>query len=136
MVSFIPKNIDKIDTKKDKRPVPQPLDIKDKCDDFQNIWFNDTALKIILFLMKNKDYYYTRQEIAQNSTIKISTLERYLPKLAGSRYRVILERATGGDKFRANNVKEYRINRSSNIVKTMYLLLKEAKKIKYNKNLI
>lgn len=83
----------------------------------------------------NNDVYYTREEIAENSNIKISTLERYLPKLANSEYGFIKERLTGGDKKRANHVKEYRINPKNPIIKSLNRLLTDIKKYNSNKKL-
>lgn len=112
------------------RVIPSPLIKKDKCVDFEQIWFSTTSLKIILFLMKNNNMYYTREEIANNSFIRMSTLERYLPKLANSHYNLIIERLTVGNTYRANHVKEYHINPASSIIQTLYKLLEEIKKFK------
>lgn len=111
---------------------PTPLEKKDSCKELDEVWFNDTALKIILFLMKNNNAYYTREEIATNSYIKISTLERYLPKLANSEYNLIIERLTGGNKTRANHVKEYHINPANPIIKSLEKLIKEIAIYRHN----
>lgn len=110
---------------------PISLEIKDRCKELDEVWFNDTALKIILFLIKHDKEYYTREKIAENSYIKISTLERYLPKLANSEFNLIIERLTGGNKSRANHVKEYHINPSNPIISSLDKLIKEVTKYRH-----
>lgn len=106
-----------------KRTKTVGLQNKDKCLEFQSIWFTNNGLQIILFLMKNNKEYYTREEIAKNSIIKKSTLQRYLPKLEKSKYNLIISRITYGTKFKANNVKEYHINPESPIIALLNLIL-------------